>query len=112
MGRNARFVMMLADDMTRGYLLYVEPDPGPRSSAAILASEVDKRLAQINIEYQGKRESQRLGPIKAQWLQAGLGDNYKLHCVQQGQREGQFKTVALAYRKDFLFDLDAHAESD
>ena len=108
MGRSARFVMMLADDEARCYRLYVEPDHDNRPSAEFLAAEVDRRLAQINIEYQAKRESERLGPIAAHWLQAGLGDAYKRHCVAQGQREGQFKTVALAYCKDFSFDLDAH----
>ncbi len=110
MGRNARFVMMLADDVARCYRLYVEPDSSARPTAEALATDVDKRLAQLNIEYQAKRESQRLGPIEAHWLQAGLGDAYKRHCVQQGQREGQFKTIALAYRKDFSFDLDAHVD--
>lgn len=112
MGRSARFVMMLADDQARCYRLYVEPDQGTRPSAELLAIEVDQRLAQINIEYQAKRESDRLGPIAAHWLQEGLGEIYKRQCVAQGQREGQFKTVALAYRKDFSFDLDAHVDNN
>jgi len=45
--------------------------------------------------------------VVVRWLRPGAGDAYKQHCVHQGQREGQFKTVALGYRKDFSFDLDA-----
>jgi hypothetical protein len=63
-------------------------------------------LAQLNMEYQAKRESQRLNPVVLCWLGRGAGDAYKQHCVRQGQREGQFKTVALGYRKDFSFELD------
>ena len=43
---------------------------------------------------------------------AETGEAYKRLCVKQGQREGQFKTVALAYRKGFGFDLEAFAEGN
>lgn len=105
-----RFVMMLADDVDRVYRLYVETDSGPRPAAARLAEMVDARLASLNIEYQAKRESQRLAPVEAYWLQAGLADAYKNHFVRQGQREGQFKTVALAYRKDSSFDFTPYID--
>jgi sterol desaturase/sphingolipid hydroxylase (fatty acid hydroxylase superfamily) len=109
MGRNARFVMMLADEDARCYRLYVEPDPGQALDAAAFAQATDARLAKLNVEYQAKRESERLGPIEALWLAPEAGEAYKLHCVKQGQREGQFKMVSLDYRRKFAFDLDAHA---
>ena len=65
----------------------------------------------LNVEYMAKRESERLGPIGAAWLAADTGEAYKQFCVKHGQREGQFKVVALAYRKEFSFDLDACTES-
>ncbi|HVK55027.1 MAG TPA: GH3 auxin-responsive promoter family protein, partial [Burkholderiales bacterium] len=111
MGRAARFVMMLADEEAQCYRLYIEAEADPKWSAAQLANAVDVRLAALNIEYQAKRESGRLGEIDAHWLAAETGEAYKQHCVQQGQREGQFKTVALAYKKDFSFDLGAYLES-
>jgi sterol desaturase/sphingolipid hydroxylase (fatty acid hydroxylase superfamily) len=110
MGRAARFVMMLADEEAQRYRLYIEADADPKWSAAQLANAVDERLAALNIEYQAKRESGRLGEIDAHWLAAETGEAYKHHCVQQGQREGQFKTVALAYKKSFGFDLEAHLD--
>jgi sterol desaturase/sphingolipid hydroxylase (fatty acid hydroxylase superfamily) len=110
-GINANFVMMLADDQTNCYHLYVEPDAGPKPAVTQLASAVDRALATLNIEYAGKRESQRLGPVIAHWLHAGTGDAYKHFCVARGQREGQFKAVALTYRKDFAFDLETHVEN-
>lgn len=109
MGRGARFVMMLADEQARGYRLYVEAEPGSALDAARLARDTDERLAELNVEYQAKRESERLAPLEARWLAPETGEAYKQHCVSQGQREGQFKMVALDYRAKFAFDLDAHA---
>jgi sterol desaturase/sphingolipid hydroxylase (fatty acid hydroxylase superfamily) len=111
MGRTPRFVMMLADEQARRYRLYVEADSGPKPGATELAAAVDAKLRTLNGEYMAKRESERLGPISAAWLAVDTGEAYKQFCVKQGQREGQFKIVALAYRKDFNFDLDACTES-
>jgi sterol desaturase/sphingolipid hydroxylase (fatty acid hydroxylase superfamily) len=110
LGRDARFVMMLADEDARGYRLYVEPGPGVALDAGAFARAVDARLAVLNVEYQAKRESERLAPLEARWLRSDTGEGFKLHCVKQGQREGQFKMVSLDYRKKFTFDLDAHSE--
>jgi hypothetical protein len=105
-----RFVMMLADEEERAYRLYVEPDRPAAFAAHDLANAVDRKLGELNIEYAAKRESERLGPIRALWLVPETGDAYKQACVQRGQREAQFKPVALAYRKGFAFDLERHAE--
>jgi hypothetical protein len=109
-GRTPRFVMMLANEYTRTYHLFVETDAGLRPAAADMAARIDTTLARLNIEYQSKRESRRLEPVEAHWLRAGTGDAYRRFCVEQGQREGQFKPIALAYRRDFKFDLEAQIE--
>lgn len=111
-GRPARFVMMLADEEERRYRLYIEAEPGAKPDATWLGEMVDARLREINVEYMAKRESERLGAPKAVWLAAETGEAYKQFCVKRGQREGQFKTVALAYRKEFAFDLEACAEGN
>lgn len=110
LGMNERFVMMLADEEMRAYRLYVEPDRAAPVPAARLAERMDAQLKKLNVEYDAKRDSDRLGAPLAFWLRAETGEAYKRHCVAQGQREGQFKSVALAYRKAFAFDLDAHAQ--
>jgi sterol desaturase/sphingolipid hydroxylase (fatty acid hydroxylase superfamily) len=110
-GRAARFVMALADEEECRYRLYVEAEPGPKPPAARLGEAVDTKLKDLNIEYAGKRESARLGPPLAAWLAPETGEAYKQYCVKQGQREGQFKMVALAYRKGFGFDLNAFTEA-
>ena len=110
-GRDARFVMGLADEEASRYRLYVEPDAGARPASAALAASVDAHLAALNCEYRAKRESERLAPLEVRWLAPDTGERYKAHCVERGQREGQFKMVALDYRGRFAFDLDAWAEA-
>jgi sterol desaturase/sphingolipid hydroxylase (fatty acid hydroxylase superfamily) len=110
-GRALCFVMMLADEETGKYHLYVEPDAGVRPSAARLAQAVDARLARLNIEYQAKRESERLGEIDGHWLHDQTGEAFKRFCVGNGQREGQYKPIALAYRKGLGFDFDRFVEA-
>jgi GH3 auxin-responsive promoter len=109
-GVAGRFVMMLADEAERRYCLYLELEGEVIPDRGKVAAEVDSRLADLNIEYQGKRESQRLEGVVVHWLRRHAGEAYKQHCVKQGQREGQFKTIALACRKDFGFDLDSLVE--
>jgi sterol desaturase/sphingolipid hydroxylase (fatty acid hydroxylase superfamily) len=110
LGRGTRFVMMLADEVARCYRLYVELDTGPALSATCFAWAVDEKLHEINGEYSAKRESRRLGGLDVFWLRPETAEAYKDFSVQQGQREGQFKSVAIAYRKSFAFDLDAYVE--
>ena len=108
----ARFVMMLADEKACVYRLYVEASAGAKPGASELGKAVDRKLCELNIEYQAKRESGRLDALRAAWLEADTGEAYKQYCVSQGQREGQFKTVAIAYRKDFRFDLEARVAGE
>jgi hypothetical protein len=108
-GRRAE--MMLADEAACRYRLYIEPPAVPRFGACEVGRRVDARLRTLRIEYDAKRESGRLEALTAAWLTAGTGDAYKQDCVSRGQREGQFKKVALAYRRNFAFDLDARVEA-
>jgi hypothetical protein len=106
----ARFVMMLADEQACAYRLYVEADGANKPTAAALATSVERKLCELNVEYAAKLESGRLRALEAMWLAVGAADAYKRSCVERGQREGQFKTVAIAYRRDFTFDLDRFVE--
>lgn len=104
--RALRFVMMLADEDERRYRLYLELEDTPRD----LAVAIDAKLMELNSEYHAKRESGRLGALECIVLRSGAGEAYKKSCVQRGQREGQFKMITLAYRRDFGFDLDPFAK--
>jgi sterol desaturase/sphingolipid hydroxylase (fatty acid hydroxylase superfamily) len=100
------FVMGLADESRGGYRAYLEPAAPPCDDGAPLAAAIDARLCEINIEYRAKRASGRLAPLELAWLRPGTLDALRRFSVARGQREGQFKTVALQYAKDFAFPLD------
>ncbi|MES2830597.1 MAG: GH3 auxin-responsive promoter family protein [Pseudomonadota bacterium] len=110
-GQTTLFALMLAQEHARCYHLYVETNTGSVLDPVQLAQRVDERLATLNVEYAGKRESGRLGPIQAFWLSAGTADAYKHACVRNGQREGQFKAQILHYARQFDFDLRPFLES-
>ncbi len=52
------------------YSLFVEPNDASLGEA--LAGRLDARLCQLNIEYEAKRSSQRLGPLRLKVVPAGF----------------------------------------
>ena len=116
----ADFFIMLADVDAASYTLYVEagapsagqaPSPGQNAAPdGELAAEIDDRLRSMNIEYDSKRGSGRLGALSLRRLQPGTGAEYRRRQVAAGQRDAQFKYLHVQYRHDCAFDFDARAE--
>ncbi len=100
---HAAFYLLLADESASRYRLYLEPEG--TFDADQLADALDRALASRNIEYRDKRASGRLYPPDITILRAGAGDAYKQHALARGQREGQFKYLALQYRRECAFDF-------
>lgn len=96
------FFVMLADENRLEYIMYLEHEPVDDSW---LLERLEHHLSNLNIEYHAKRQSGRLQPLNVQFLRRGAGETYKKHCVQKGQREGQFKVAHLQYRSDCTFDF-------
>ena len=71
-----------------------------------IAGAIDQKLGELNVEYAQKRASGRLGPLELLSVNPGTGEAYKKHCLDAGQREGQFKTVALQYQDDCSFHFE------
>jgi len=95
LGRASVFFVMLADAQQSRYRLFIEwPDAAPRQVDS-LRDAVERELYAQNIEYAQKRESGRLQRLEAATLGAATGHAYKRHYVERGQREIQFKIVAL-----------------
>ena len=107
-GAPPEFFIMLADEAASGYTLYVETGAAvfARSEAA---GEIDRLLSVSNIEYEAKRKSGRLGPMRVRLLADGAGGRYRESCVASGQRDAQFKYLHLQYARDCSFDFDAIA---
>jgi GH3 auxin-responsive promoter len=89
------------------YTLYLEPEQAPVLTATAAAMLVDAQLSALNIEYAAKRESGRLGALTVRWLRAGSADAFKAFAIAHGQREAQFKIVAIDYRAKFKFEIEA-----
>ena len=101
------FFILLADEQESRYLLHTE-DPGSRGLASELAEDLDALLSSSNIEYGSKRSSGRLGPVEGRDLMPGAADAYRAACVEQGQRDAQFKYLHLQYVEDCTFDFAEH----
>lgn len=102
-GGQSAFWLMVADEARSVYTLYIEGTGDDLGEAARL---IDAKLRKLNIEYEAKRESGRLEPLAVVPLREGAYEAFKAHAVAGGQREGQFKYVALCYARELRFDIE------
>ena len=107
-GSTSPFFLLLADVERATYRLLIEVDGRFTPDAPAFAARVDHHLCAGNVEYGQKRVSGRLAPLEVALLREGFGAAYKRWCVERGQREGQFKTIALQYASEMRFDYDAY----
>jgi len=63
---------------------------------------------EINIEYEAKRHSGRLGPLNFVLLRPGAGEACKQFYLAQGRMEQQFKLITVQYREDLDFPIEEH----
>ncbi len=96
-GRASVFFVMLADAESAVYRLFIEWPEAEARQVELLRAAVESELYARNVEYEQKRKSGRLRPLEIAPLQRAAGQAYKQHCVDRGQREMQFKIVALQY---------------
>ena len=94
---------MLADADQGGYRLVVECSAATAPWQRATVRSVERELSTLNLEYSAKRASGRLRPLELLPVRAGTGEAYKRHCLQRGQREGQFKIIALQYQSECVF---------
>ncbi len=109
-GVSIPFFIVVAEEQMPGYRLFVEI-AGDAREVDELAARVDRRLGELNIEYDSKRASGRLRPLAVTQLKSGAADAYKAACVRAGQREGQFKPAVLQYRRDLKWDVYDYGET-
>ena len=107
---HSSFFMMVADESKSRYTFYYEPVEDSfsitRKEQLDIQKRLDSILREINIEYDSKRGSDRLKDLEVVLLTHGTFEAFKRYQMAQGQREGQFKIVALQYKKDIHFDFD------
>jgi hypothetical protein len=85
------------DDEQPYYGLFVEHgDFRDRDQALHLATEMDRRLGAINMEYAGKRESRRLGPVRVDLIRTGAWQEWdRQRLLQTGGNVDQYKHPCL-----------------
>ena len=120
LGTAAPFFVMLADPEQAVYTLHVElahtqPDAlradGHTQLADELSAGTERALRQANVEYDQKRASGRLAPLRVSLLRAGTGDEFRRRRVADGQRDVQFKYLRLQYSDECPFPFDEFAAS-
>ncbi len=102
------FFICLADPVKQKYRLYIELEKHSAMSKKEISQKLEEHLFQMNIEYRDKILSQRLSAIEVVFLNSGTSELYKVHCIEKGQREAQFKFLYLQYTSDVGFNFDIH----
>ena len=95
--------MMLADVEESTYRLVMELSEPNDGSPDRMRDVIERKLAEVNVEHAAKRASGRLRQLELMYTRPGTGEAYKRHCLDRGQREGQFKFIALQYQDDCAF---------
>ncbi|HSF17006.1 MAG TPA: GH3 auxin-responsive promoter family protein [Vicinamibacteria bacterium] len=112
LGVRSSFFLMLACVQESTYQLLLERVEPSGDSANRMRDLIESKLAELNVEYATKRASGRLRELELVHLRPGTGEAYKRHCLQRGQREGQFKIIALQYRDDCSFPFSDYHNRD
>lgn len=99
------FFVLLADELDSSYLLCIELPAA--HNPLDLVNTFDHILQQLNIEYQSKRKSKRLGSLRYHRLPEGSGYAYRSNLTAAGQRDSQFKYQHLQYLRTTSLQLDS-----
>ncbi len=109
LGLISSFYILVANEKTMAYQLFIEAVAPSQINNSIFSELLDRKLGELNIEYQAKRDSGRLAPPTTTWLRRGTAEAYKTSCMNLGQREGQFKPTVLQYFQHLNFPLSDFA---
>lgn len=114
LGVQSNFFLMRCDPGSFCYTLLYEPTRESANKLIPLIHDFRERvegaLKELNIEYDTKCKSGRLQKMKLAVLSVGCYDDFRKFHVNKGQRDGQFKIVALLYDKDLKFDFKNHIQ--
>ena len=90
------------------YTVTIEGDSTDKSEWATALGVLDRRLAELNMEYHSRRESGRLGPLTLNLVAPGTFDRMReRHLERVGGRREQYKHVYLVPKVDFHRELEA-----
>lgn len=106
--KTLRFFIGFAEAENSAYRFYYEflDQDTTLEEAKHFTELVDKKLKEINIEYEAKRDSLRLKDPQTELLGRDAFEHFKAKCIQLGMRDGQFKLNLLLQdkKRQSLFD--------
>ena len=97
------FFMLLGYPGLLRYTLYIAAEPSAQVTVLL-----EKYLGDLNIEFAAKRQSGRLQQTRVCFVTNLTAEAYKKHCIERGQREGQFKFIKLQSSHDCTFDFEPY----
>jgi hypothetical protein len=109
LGLGLDFFMVLADAEGAVYRLVVEGPSVAEGTSQRLIEVVERKLSELNVEYAQKRASGRLHCLQLLAVAPGTGEAYKRSRMAKGQREGQFKIIALQYQSECEFPFEEYS---
>ena len=93
------------------YIFLVEFDANPPlDKKRALLQAIEDQLSSLNVEYQTKRKSGRLGHPALKVVKEGEFERYRVEKVKEGRHDGQFKTPELTADLDFQKNFDITEE--
>jgi hypothetical protein len=101
------------DDEAPWYGLFVErPDLATPEQGQRLAALLDRRLGEENVEYRGKRDSLRLGPVRLALLPGGTWQRWdRQRLLRSGGSLEQYKRPCLINDVNFRATMPVEAEA-
>jgi len=99
------FFILLGNEQAQCYKLFLDAE---YANAPRVSEVLESALCELNVEFKSKRDSERLNPTKVIFVEKNTYEAYKNHCIDNGQREGQFKYLVLQNQKECNFDFSQH----
>lgn len=92
-GIKTHFFVGFADVENSVYQVYYEFENPTISEESIIEfnDRVDENLKKVNIEYESKRDSNRVKKMNPHILRQNSFETFKQYCLKKGFRDGQFK---------------------
>ena len=97
-----------ANKKCSNYELFIETSDNFEAPLETIRDYVESYLCKLNIEYENKLASGRLKPLSLHLVQSGTREEFKKYFIEKGQKESQFKIVALQYKDELEFDFENH----
>ena len=93
------------------YVFHIEfHDPVTDDEGGGMMAGIEQALRKLNIEYDTKRNSNRIGPPVLRAVPVGQFEAYRKRMVSKGVKDGQFKTLRLTTDESFAREFATSKE--